>query len=138
MAARLPEAQRARLARLGMGFLDPREALAAMGTALAREAHHVAILALDAARVGAQAGASLRALLGLRPAATSATAAAAPDVLERLRAASADDRLAALRAYVAGEVARVLGFNAAALDAETPLSALGFDSLMAGVMPVAK
>jgi acyl carrier protein len=39
--------------------------------------------------------------------------------------------VAILRPYVHGQVARVLGFDASALDADMPLSSLGFDSLMA-------
>ncbi len=136
MAARMAEPHRARLARLGVGFLEPGEALAAQERALLTPAAHVAIVALDPPRFGAQGGPSVRALLGMRTEATAAATAApaAPDSLAALRAArdaSPADRLALVRPYVHQEAARVLGFNASALDAETPLSSLGFDSLMA-------
>ncbi|MGC3998933.1 MAG: SDR family NAD(P)-dependent oxidoreductase [Anaeromyxobacter sp.] len=135
MAARLSEAQRARWARIGLGLLHPDEAFPRLGRALAGSAPHVAILSLDPGLFAAQAGPAVRALLGTpaeaaAPAAPAAAKAAGP--LPALRAASGGaERLALLRAYVHHESARVLGFNASALDPETPLSALGFDSLMA-------
>jgi acyl transferase domain-containing protein/acyl carrier protein len=135
MAARMSDAQRSRLSRLGSGFIAPAEALEAFGRAVVRPEAHVAIVSLDPARIAAQAGPGLRALLGLSAAATPAADAAPTQnplvSLEMVRSVSPAERVALLRPYVHQEAARVLGFKASALDVETPLSALGFDSLMA-------
>jgi NADPH:quinone reductase-like Zn-dependent oxidoreductase/NADP-dependent 3-hydroxy acid dehydrogenase YdfG/acyl carrier protein len=135
MAARISEAQRSRWTRLGIGVLDPRHALDALEHALLGQAPHVAIMALDPGRIASQAGPAVRALLGLRAAITPAEPGkASPDALAAVRAArhaGPTERLALLRPYVRRQAARVLGFNTAALDADTPLSALGLDSLMA-------
>ena len=139
MAARMPEAQRARWARAGIGFLDPADALAALERALVEQRSYVAIVALDRSRIVAHAGPAVCALLDTRADARTGAAAAEPvaaagEVLKALRATQGGDAAALhepLRKYVLQEAARVLGFNPSALDAETPLSALGFDSLMA-------
>jgi aryl carrier-like protein len=135
MAARLSEAQRGRWARLGVGSLDPGAALEALERALVGAAPHVAVLAADPARLAAEAGPAVRALLGAPAAAARpAPAAEATDALAALRAATSagpGERLALLRPYVHEQAARVLGFSSTALDVATPLSALGLDSLMA-------
>lgn len=133
MASRLNDAQRARLARAGSGMLEPTEALDAFGRALATDAAYSAIINLEPSRMAAQAAAGARALLGLQAAAANPASETAHDVLAGLdvaRTASMSERISLLRAYVRREAARVLGFNPSALDADTPLSALGFDSLM--------
>jgi acyl carrier protein len=95
-------------------------------------------MSLDPRQVCAQGAPAVRALLGvpaaLPPPDPGAQAAPASDPLAPLRAvkeASPSERVALLRSYVHGQVARVLGFNASALDPDMPLSSLGFDSLMA-------
>jgi acyl transferase domain-containing protein len=135
MAALLSDAHRARWARAGLGLLEPADAFPRLGRVLAGTAPHVAILALDPGRFAAQAGPAVRALLGSRPAAHEPAKPAedtqAGPLAALKSAASAEDRAALVRAYVHQETARVLGFSASALDVDTPLSALGFDSLMA-------
>jgi acyl carrier protein len=116
-------------------LLEPADAFPRLGRVLAGTAPHVAILALDPGRFAAQAGPAVRALLGSRPAAHEPAKPAedtqAGPLAALKSAASAEDRAALVRAYVHQETARVLGFSASALDVDTPLSALGFDSLMA-------
>jgi acyl transferase domain-containing protein/NADPH:quinone reductase-like Zn-dependent oxidoreductase/acyl carrier protein len=135
MAARTSPANRARWQRLGIGMLDRDEAFAALGRSLGGAAANVCVVSIDPVRFAAQAGEATRALLGLEAAVAVVPAAKhESDALTAARAArDADDaqRPSLLRPYVHGEAARVLGFNPAALDADTPLSALGFDSLMA-------
>jgi NADPH:quinone reductase-like Zn-dependent oxidoreductase len=135
MASRMAAAYRERWARLGIKLLAPAKALQGLERAVLAPAPHVAVVALDLGAFRAQATAAVRALLG-QPvtAAVAEPAAEAGDPLLAVRAVrggTRDERLAALRPYVRCEAARVLGFNPAALDTETPLSVLGFDSLMA-------
>jgi acyl transferase domain-containing protein/acyl carrier protein len=140
MAARLSESYRSRWARMGMGLLDRDGSLDELEHALAGAAPYVAVISLNSTQVGAQGAPAVRALLGARTAAAApaagdaATPAPAADPLASVKAAaraSPEERLAVLRPYVHGQVARVLGFDASALDVDMPLSSLGFDSLMA-------
>ncbi len=65
-------------------------------------------------------------------AARAAAAAAAPGLTrEALEAAEAGERQALLEAYLVERAARVLGVDAAGVDREQPLVALGLDSLRA-------
>jgi acyl transferase domain-containing protein/aryl carrier-like protein len=133
MAARMSDAHRNRWTRAGLGLLDPAEAFAALERALPSAVSHVAVVALDPARITAQAAPAVRALFGAAgDVASPPPASAAPDALAALRASVGPrERQAHLRSYVHQEAARVLGFNASTLDPEAPLSSLGFDSLMA-------
>lgn len=54
-----------------------------------------------------------------------------PDIIRRLAEAPPQQRLALLRNHVREITARVLGLPATRIDDETPLSAMGLDSLMA-------
>jgi acyl carrier protein len=133
MAARLPDAQKKRWAELGVGFLDANDAFAALEGALLRADTHVAVASLDPNRIAAQASPAVRTLFGAASATKSDGAVPEEEAssLAALRTADPEERLSLLHHYVHREAARVLGFNSSALDAETPLATLGFDSLMA-------
>jgi NADPH:quinone reductase-like Zn-dependent oxidoreductase len=138
MAARLSEAHRSRWARMGMGLLERAEALDELERALAASDAYVAVLAVNPRQVAAHGAPAARALLGAPapvasggPASPAASAADPLAAARRARDAAPAERAGLLRPYVHREVARVLGFDASALDADLPLSSVGFDSLMA-------
>jgi len=82
--------------------------------------------AADAARAGRRAGSEA----GPGPGGTGAGAQPDP-ALRQLRAAAPAEQAALLQGYVRAAAARLLGMAAERLDTGTPLSSLGFDSLMA-------
>jgi acyl carrier protein len=131
MAAKLDERTRARWAEVGLGLLQPRQALAAMEGVLAADVGQAVILAVDAARFVEQASPYVAGLFAnLMVGKSKATA----DGSEGDADLSSDDparRQAAIAAFVRKEIARVLGFSAASLDENAPLHELGLDSLMA-------
>jgi acyl transferase domain-containing protein/NADPH:quinone reductase-like Zn-dependent oxidoreductase/acyl carrier protein len=132
MAASLPASQHAAWAQAGVGLMPRDAALSAMDTVLRSGLAQAAAAALDLDRLAGQAGPGMRALLGV----DRAVAAPEPEAngkidVAHVLAASGATRDALLRDFVHGEAARVLGFKPQALDADTPLTTLGFDSLMA-------
>jgi acyl transferase domain-containing protein/acyl carrier protein len=131
MAAKLDERTRARWAEVGVGLLQPRQALAAMECVLAADVGQAAILAVDAARFVEQASPYVAGLFANLVVGKSKAAA---DGSEDDADLSSDDparRQVAIAAFVRKEIARVLGFSAASLDENAPLHELGLDSLMA-------
>jgi len=132
MAAALAPETRATWARLGLGLLDRDSAFAGMDAALEGGLDYAAIAALDMERLRANGGPGLRSLFGLETQSGVGEALAEANVeASRILAASDEDRGDAVTAFTRANIARVLGFSAASLDADTPLSELGFDSLMA-------
>lgn len=136
MASRLSEETRARWSRLGVNMIETRAAMAALEEVLSLERPAVAVIALDVARYVHNATRAVRALFGeAGEAGTTSLASPARPVGATssidLRDAPAEKRDAILRTYSRQVAARILGFAAESLDADMPLSALGFDSLMA-------
>jgi aryl carrier-like protein len=130
MAAKLGEMTRARWAQVGLGLLQPRQALAAMEGALAADVDQAAILSVDTARFVERASPYVASLFANLVAGKGKTADDSKDDADL----SSDDptrRQAAVAAFVRKEIARVLGFSAASLDENAPLLELGLDSLMA-------
>jgi len=118
MAASLAPGQQARMQRHGMRLLAPGPALDAMAATPPGEAL-VVIAALDWQVLMSQARPGLVALLSGEPASQSATNAILPSPQ------------ITPRQVLISEMARVLGYEHAALDLDTPLPDLGFDSMMA-------
>jgi acyl transferase domain-containing protein/short-subunit dehydrogenase/acyl carrier protein len=127
MATALPLAHQARFKRLGLGLMEPKAALHALQNVPPDEPQ-VVIADMDLQRVNKQARPGLTTFLAgvLTGVADSDTRPAV-----QLR----DDGAAAvpmtLSDFLIVEIARVLGFDRSALDLETPLPDLGFDSMMA-------
>ena len=136
MASRLTEDTRGRWARLGVNMIEAKAATTALAEVLALKRPAVAVVALDVARFLRNATPAVRALFGEGGASrttlpgVSRQAGGAKSTSD-LRTAPPEQRGAMLRDYARQVAARILGFSEAGLDAETPLSTLGFDSLMA-------
>ncbi len=142
MAGALDERARERLRAQGMRFLEPAEALGACELALAAPDAQLGVFAIDAARVLERARGRPQPLLerlaharetDARPAATRASAAPSANALrERLSAAPPAERPALLRAVLAHELARVLGYDSPErIDPSARFLDLGIDSLLA-------
>jgi acyl transferase domain-containing protein len=132
MAARLSDQVRERWERVfGIGVLDPEAALDAMERVVGRGAAYGAVLQFDPALTAAQGTARVRALLGRVGNAAGAATEVAEPAVDIASVIDSGERARLLLDFVTGRVARALGFNAAAIDPDTPLSDLGFDSLMA-------
>ena len=132
MAARMSDTAKARLERLGVGFLDVRDGIAMLESSVRSRATNVVAVALDLQRAAAHATPAVRALFGRQR--TADGVQQPPDARARLQGARTSlgpERREILCSYLRMEAARALGFDAAALDLEIPLSTLGFDSLMA-------
>lgn len=131
MAAKLDERTRARWAEVGLGLLQPRQALAAMESALTADVAQAAILVVDAARFVERASPYVASLFAnLVGGAGTATAGSLEDDVD-LSSNDPVRRQAAVATFVRREIARVLGFSADGLDENAPLLELGLDSLMA-------
>ena len=136
MASAVAETHRRRWSRQGWRLLEPGEGLAALERVLGGAAPQVAVLPLDVRQAveafGGTAPPLLAELAGGLDGGAAARIAPASEVRSRLAAAPARQRRALLLAHVGGEVAAVLGRDAAsALDARRGLRDLGMDSLMA-------
>ncbi|MDF5752447.1 type I polyketide synthase [Spongiactinospora sp. TRM90649] len=122
-----------RMAARGMPPLDPGVAVELLDAALATGETQVAAAAFDWAEFGgAGLGSGARRLVrgfAARPDGTAAERGAVRHAV--LTAATGAERLDALRAFLLGETAAVLGRPAAEVDTSVPLQELGFDSLMA-------
>ena len=132
MASRLSEAQRARWASVGIGLLEPSEAFPWLERALAGEAAHVAVMAIDPERFLREAGPAARALMAdVSPKIALAGEAEAAPLAMLNAAGTAEERSELLLAYLRKQLAHVLGINEAVFDVDTALSDFGMDSLMA-------
>ena len=131
MAAALPPALAARLARQGIGLLPPTQGLALLERCWGRPEAHWIVAALDLRALRQGLGDSIpplwRALLhSARPAATTGSWA------REVTALPAERRLGAVLEIVQSEIARALSLpGPGAVERERPLQELGFDSLMA-------
>jgi acyl transferase domain-containing protein/acyl carrier protein len=120
MAASLPPATIARWQRMGLGLMPPGDALDALDAVPQGEAL-VAIGALDPHVLQARARPGLAGLLADIAGPPPADAGPSPAGMGGRGPGDA----------LLDEIARVLGFERAALDLDTPLPDLGFDSMMA-------
>ncbi|OLF09969.1 hypothetical protein BU204_32340 [Actinophytocola xanthii] len=135
MAAALTDADRERMARLGMPALTTEQGLALFDAAVGSEEPVVLPVRLDLAAVRA-AGAVPHLLRGLVPTTTRRPAAhrtqAATGLADRLTALAPAARTELVDELVRGWIAAVLGHDgAAAIDPDKALQDLGFDSLTA-------
>ncbi|MFB6556351.1 SDR family NAD(P)-dependent oxidoreductase, partial [Streptomyces sp. NPDC056405] len=137
MAATLSETDLARLARTGIGQLDPTLGLELFDTALALDVPDVVPMALDTAGLRARGGeipSVLRELVRTtaRRTAQTGTAPSAGSLAERLAGLQDEQRAAFLLELVLGEVAGALNYaGATAVDARRGFKELGIDSLTA-------
>jgi acyl transferase domain-containing protein/acyl carrier protein len=119
----------------GFGTISTGQGLAALGALLESQAIQTAVMPMDWARfVRSYPVFAADPFLELQAQAASPNASgqsAAPPTPELLRGMEPRARAAALLAYLRVEAARVLGLAPERLDTEMPLSAEGFDSLMA-------
>jgi acyl transferase domain-containing protein/acyl carrier protein len=119
----------------GFGTISTALGLAALEELLTRQATQTAVMPMDWAQfVRSYPAFAADPFLELQAAAGSPTASGRDTALptpEVLRGMGPEDRAAALLAYLRVEAARVLGLAPERLDTEMPLSAEGFDSLMA-------
>jgi nucleoside-diphosphate-sugar epimerase len=132
MAARLDDARRARLARMGFGALSPAQGVELFARALARREPHLVLapLDLDAMRDHAGVGPLLRVLV--RSAAQPTVDESAGSLRERIAALSGAERERVVVDLVRAETAAALRWSsAAALPMDQPLQRIGLDSLTA-------
>jgi NADPH:quinone reductase-like Zn-dependent oxidoreductase/acyl carrier protein len=133
--AGMASGQGRRLEALGVGLLEPDQALTALGLALQRGRGGVlAVLANNWPQLARQAqprqAAAMAQLLGDQ--AGAAQAAAGPHERSRLLALPAEDRSAALLQLLQQRLAAVMGLaDPASLDPADSLFQIGLDSLMA-------
>ncbi|GGA98236.1 type I polyketide synthase [Allosediminivita pacifica] len=132
MASRLSDTVRERWARVGLGQLGNDEALDALEKVVGLGHPFGMIARLDPAMLAAKGTPRVKALLDQHAPQAEVDLDAEADLgAQGILTATASERPALLLAFVTAQVARVLGYSAAALDADRPFSALGFDSLMA-------
>jgi myxalamid-type polyketide synthase MxaE and MxaD len=134
MAAQFDSDDVAMLALRGMGVIAPEQGLDVLERLLQSDLAQAAVLPVDWARWRQRYPAFTRAplLARLMAGADDALAQSEPTLsataLERV---SPDERSGLVEAYLAEQVARVLGMEVAELDHAVPLSSIGIDSLMA-------
>jgi acyl transferase domain-containing protein/acyl carrier protein/2-polyprenyl-3-methyl-5-hydroxy-6-metoxy-1,4-benzoquinol methylase len=143
MAARLSAVHRRQLAAKGLRDIPPAQGLAALGALLGEQSCQVGVIPIDWARLRDDVpDDGLRSLLGevlptQQPASEraptrSGTPSSAASPLDAIRAARAEERKRLITEFAKERIAAVLGFDdVSAIDDETPLMDLGFDSLMA-------
>jgi NADPH:quinone reductase-like Zn-dependent oxidoreductase/malonyl CoA-acyl carrier protein transacylase len=136
MTAHLREADRARMARHGMGALSIEDGLALFDAALNRADGMLVPMRLEASLLRARADALPPLLRGLARAAPKraalASSGAAATLKQRLAGLSEEGRRDVLLDVVLREIVTVLGLSSPnAIVAEQPLKSLGLDSLMA-------
>jgi NADP-dependent 3-hydroxy acid dehydrogenase YdfG/acyl carrier protein len=137
MAATLTDTDLARLARTGIGSLDPALGLELFDAALALGVPDVVPMALDTAGLRAAGGEIPAVLRGLvrttaRRTAQDGTGALAGSLAQRLAGIKEEQREAFLLDLVLGEVAAALNYaGSAAVDARRGFKELGIDSLTA-------
>ncbi len=136
MAAALDAHDQQRVAAQGVAMIKPRDGVAVFGQLLSEAAAQVIVLPIDWPRLAArmQENGATNPLLDELVAALGegADKTERVDTLAQLQAANTDERPAALHAYVADRVMRVLALDAAHAPAATqPLTEIGMDSLMA-------
>ncbi|MCG6495748.1 type I polyketide synthase [Kitasatospora sp. A2-31] len=133
MSGELAEADRTRLARLGIGAMPAELGLALFDQALASDTSLLAPVKLDTAALRTQARAGLLPALlrGLVPA-PARRAGTSGSLAQRLAGVAEADRERVVLDLVQSQVAAVLGHaSAAAITANRAFKELGFDSLSA-------
>jgi acyl carrier protein len=137
MAARLSDADRARMRRRGLVPLAPIDGLALLDTALGRPDALLVPAHLDTSAVATTGEAAPTMLRGMvravaRPKAAAATGAATLSLEQRLAAMPESDRERAVLDLVRTEIASVLDLGRPeGLGPDRPLKDLGLDSLVA-------
>jgi acyl transferase domain-containing protein/NADPH:quinone reductase-like Zn-dependent oxidoreductase/NADP-dependent 3-hydroxy acid dehydrogenase YdfG/acyl carrier protein len=132
MAARLSDTVRERWKQVGLGQLGTEEALDKLEEAVGREVPFAMIARLDLAQIASKGSSRIRALLDQHPVGADPMPGQGMEQDgQHILDAGPDERPALLLDFVTAHVARVLGYNASAIDADRPFSDLGFDSLMA-------
>jgi myxalamid-type polyketide synthase MxaE and MxaD len=125
----------ARLALMGIGSIEPRHALEALGRLLDRDTTQIVAVPVDWKRYRENGSAGIASpLLSELTSELAAAVRVSGHTSERrdaLLAADPAERGELLRRYLTEQVARVLGISPSKLDLEQPLSNLGLDSLMA-------
>lgn len=133
MAARLSQAQQARLQAQGETLIEPEAGLQALAALLTQEKAQAGVMALTwptfLAHYASEEPPTFLANFSARR--TPAPAAPPLDQRSALLALAPAERQAALLAHLQEQVARSLGQSATALSVTTPLNLLGLDSLMA-------
>jgi 1-acyl-sn-glycerol-3-phosphate acyltransferase len=124
------------LERQGYLSFTSAQALDALGALMRRDCTHVMAARIDWARwaTSSPAAAASPRLLHFAPSAAQRSGPAAGDrgsVVSLLRAAAAAERDGILESYLRAKVGKVLGMAPAKLEAERPLTEMGFDSLIA-------
>ncbi|MET8983467.1 SDR family NAD(P)-dependent oxidoreductase [Streptomyces sp. NPDC004539] len=131
MTANVGESDLARIARIGLRQLDPREGMALMDAAVATGAPATVPVRLDVSVLDADDPTTPVLLRGLAPRTAGASAVPAGSLRERLLPLSDDDRITALVDLVRAETATAAGLGAgSAVPPGKPFQSLGFDSLM--------
>ncbi|MER6256115.1 type I polyketide synthase [Streptomyces sp. NPDC001584] len=139
MGARLTDADRQRIGRLGLAPLTPQESLAALDSALGTDAAAVVPVRVDRAALAARADGIPAVLRALVPASPRRSAAAGPATTgepaawaRQLSGLSPADRDRAVLDFVRTQVAVVLGHEGHEdIGARRPFNDLGLDSLAA-------
>jgi acyl transferase domain-containing protein len=131
MASALDAANQQRLDALGLEPMPIDDCLVALDRALIQQQPQLGVAAIDWPRfVRSHASGTAASLFAAMTG--SAVATRAPDLLSQLRQAPRDEQPARLLAYLSGIVRGVLGLDVTRpIEASTPLTALGLDSLMA-------
>ncbi len=132
MAARLPDTTRERWKRVGLGLLGTEEALDTLEKVVGQEVPFALIARLDLAQIAANGSCRIQALLDqLRSETATGPEENHEEDAQHILDADPAERPDLLLDFVTTQVARVLGYNASALETDRPFSDLGFDSLMA-------
>jgi myxalamid-type polyketide synthase MxaD len=127
----------ARLARLGISSIAPRQALEMLGRLLGQSATQVVAVPVNWKQYrefypdGIPPCGTLLSELGREEAEVPRPAGRASERRDALLAAEPAERRQLLQSYLSEQVARVLGLSPSKLDVQQPLSNLGLDSLMA-------
>ncbi|MGO4649949.1 type I polyketide synthase [Nocardia sp. 2YAB30] len=134
MTGHLGRAAVARLERMGTKVLGNDEGTALLDAALAADEAMVVCVEFDKPTLAAQARAGMLpdVLSGLAPARAqrASSVVAGRRLAARLAAVPEEEREALMLGFVRDNAAAVLGYpSGAAIDPETPFSAMGFDSL---------
>ncbi|HVJ91521.1 MAG TPA: type I polyketide synthase [Labilithrix sp.] len=131
MAARLDEASRARLTRMGFGTLSPAQAVELFGRALARSESQLVLAPLDLEMMRGQAGvwSLMRELVPRAKAPKSESRSVS--LRESIAGLPPAERERVIAELVRAETAASLRMNSAAVPMDQPLQRMGLDSLTA-------
>lgn len=131
MAARLPDAVRERWERIGLGQIDPEEGLDAMEHIVGQELASATVLSANIPLMTAKGTTRLKALFGRGGHTVTEHVAPPTDIEQDILAAPEAERFQLIQEFLKTHIGRTLGYSAATLETNKPLSDLGFDSLMA-------